>query len=77
MYRIKNEIIKNMNALDITEPIPKEKRKLVNTEKLAIEYEVSREYVDMIMRGDRKPNTPIAKAIKEKAIKIIEVIESL
>lgn len=66
-----------MDALDIAEPIPKEKRKLVHSKKLAIEYEVSKEYVDMIMRGDREPNTPVAKAIKQKAIKIIEAIENL
>lgn len=66
-----------MNCIDITTSIPKEKRKLVNAENLAREFEVSLPYVYLILNGERKTNTPIAKAIKEKAIKIIKAIETI
>ncbi len=66
-----------MNALDINKPIPKEKRSLVSVSKLALDYDVSEDYVRKILQGDRNINTSVAKAIKEKAIKIINAIEEL
>lgn len=66
-----------MNGIDTTSSIPKEKRKLVNAENLAKEFDVSLPYVYLILNGERKANTPVAKAIKEKAIKIINAIETI